>query len=229
MQPELLQIIIRLFVAAILGGLIGLERDIHGRSAGLRTQMLVSLGSALFALVSISVVDLLPENYIDPGRIASQIITGIGFLGAGSIIKSGFSVRGLTTAASLWVAAGIGMAVGMGFYIIAIITTLLVLITLLFTKPFGRLYKRETYRLLSIVTENHVDVKKILELVTKEGHTILHADIDRDYDHDETQIRLSLKLSERKELYETSEHMFDLLEKESFKVKSISWDHHEVE
>ena len=112
---------LRVAVAAALGGAVGLERELRDREAGFRTHMLVSIGSALFTLVSAyGFRDFLTNGgsvvRADPTRIAAQIVTGIGFLGAGAIIRQGLSVRGLTTAATLWVVAAIGMAAGTGYY-----------------------------------------------------------------------------------------------------------------
>jgi putative Mg2+ transporter-C (MgtC) family protein len=126
-------VLLRLAVAAALGGLIGIEREIREREAGLRTHMLVSVGSALFTIVSAyGFTEFFRVGGIraDPARIAAQIVTGIGFLGAGAIIRMGISVRGLTTAASLWVVAAIGLAAGAGYYSGAVIATGLVLISL---------------------------------------------------------------------------------------------------
>jgi putative Mg2+ transporter-C (MgtC) family protein len=135
--PELtwLEILLRVVLAAGLGGAVGLERELREREAGLRTHMLVSVGAALFTLVSaFAWTDWQFSNasgvVFDPTRIAAQIVTGIGFLGAGAIIRQGLSVRGLTTAATLWVVAAIGMATGAGFYTAAVITTVLVLFSL---------------------------------------------------------------------------------------------------
>jgi putative Mg2+ transporter-C (MgtC) family protein len=127
--------LVRLAVAAVLGGAIGFERELREREAGLRTHMLVSLGSALFTIVSAyGFTEFLRSGEAtvraDPTRIAAQIVTGIGFLGAGAIIRMGLSVRGLTTAASLWVVAAIGLAAGAGFWEAALITTGLVLLLL---------------------------------------------------------------------------------------------------
>jgi len=129
------EVLLRLALAAVLGAAIGLERELREREAGLRTHLLVSLGSALFTIVSAygfhsflasgaSVVRA------DPTRIAAQIVTGIGFLGAGAIIRQGLSVRGLTTAATLWVVAAIGLASGAGYYSAAVATTVLVIVSL---------------------------------------------------------------------------------------------------
>jgi putative Mg2+ transporter-C (MgtC) family protein len=127
--------LLRLALAAVLGGLIGIEREIREREAGLRTHMLVAMGSALFTIVSAyGFHSFLASGQAvvraDPTRIAAQIVTGIGFLGAGAIIRQGLSVRGLTTAATLWVVAAIGLAAGAGYYSGAVITTALVLLSL---------------------------------------------------------------------------------------------------
>jgi putative Mg2+ transporter-C (MgtC) family protein len=127
--------LLRLSLAAVLGGLIGVERELREREAGLRTHLLVSLGSALFTIVgAYGFHEFLDSgaNVVraDPTRIAAQIVTGIGFLGAGAIIRQGLSVRGLTTAATLWVVAAVGLACGAGYYSTAVITTALVLLAL---------------------------------------------------------------------------------------------------
>lgn len=129
------EIIIRLTLSVILGGLIGIERQVHKRHAGLRTHILVSLGSCLIMLTSLYVFDIYKNVVsLDPSRIAAGVITGIGFLGAGAIIRDREGVRGLTTAASLWVVAGIGLAAGCGFRIAALFTTALALIVLFFLR-----------------------------------------------------------------------------------------------
>lgn len=127
--------LLRLVVAAALGGAIGVEREIRDREAGIRTHLLVSLGSALFTIVSAYGFHAFltsGDNVVraDPTRIAAQIVTGIGFLGAGAIIREGLSVRGLTTAGSLWVVAAIGMASGAGYYWPAVVTTVLTIFAL---------------------------------------------------------------------------------------------------
>ena len=121
---------LRLLLAALLGGIIGWERESHHRPAGLRTHVLVSVGSALFTLTSLEFASF--GGPTDPSRIASQIVSGIGFLGAGTIIRSGDSdtVRGLTTAASIWLTAAVGMAVGSGLYIISAVSTVVALVIL---------------------------------------------------------------------------------------------------
>lgn len=143
MQTDLI-VISRLILAAILGGAIGYERELHGRAAGLRTHILVCVGSALVMLTAEHLFAVYEGRAVlDPGRFAAQVISGIGFLGAGTILQFRASVRGLTTAAGLWAAAGIGLAAGSGFYVGAVGTTLLVLGTLygLTRWEWGRLRK----------------------------------------------------------------------------------------
>jgi putative Mg2+ transporter-C (MgtC) family protein len=129
------EVLLRLALAAALGAAIGVEREIREREAGLRTHLLVSLGSALFTITSAYGFHAFLASgqsvvRADPTRIAAQIVTGIGFLGAGAIIRQGLSVRGLTTAATLWVVAAIGLASGAGYYSAAVISTVLVLVSL---------------------------------------------------------------------------------------------------
>src|SRR3954465_10007064 len=116
-----LSVALKLFLAAILGGMIGLEREIRDKPAGLRTNILICVGSTLFMSIS---------NGFGDTRISAQIITGIGFLGAGAVLHSHGFVMGLTTAATIWVVAGIGMALGSGFYGTAVFTTLMTIVTL---------------------------------------------------------------------------------------------------
>jgi len=119
--------VVRLAVAALFGGLIGFERETHSQAAGLRTHMVVAVGSALLMILSIKVAG--PGN--DPGRIAAQVVSGIGFLGAGAILRYGMSIKGLTTAACLWTAAGIGLTCGAGLWREAGVATVIVLIAIL--------------------------------------------------------------------------------------------------
>jgi putative Mg2+ transporter-C (MgtC) family protein len=126
------EFIIRLLVATALGAVIGLDREYRTKAAGFRTHVLVALGSALFMIISVHGFDDLPKDQMtlrmDPARIAAQVVTGIGFIGAGTIIFQKNVVKGLTTAAGLWVTAAVGMACGVGMYVLAIVSTLLVLI-----------------------------------------------------------------------------------------------------
>jgi putative Mg2+ transporter-C (MgtC) family protein len=127
-----LDLAVRVLVALVFGLVLGAEREFRGHPAGLRTMALISVGSCIFTGLG-----LIPAfgRSVDPTRIAAQLVTGVGFLGAGSILRQGEEVRGLTTAASIWVVASLGMAVGFGYYLLAFIAVLLVLATLVVLKP----------------------------------------------------------------------------------------------
>ena len=164
-------LIIRIFLASILGGLIGLEREYRAKEAGFRTHFLVALGSALFMVVSQygfhQILTSQANVRLDPSRIASQVVTGIGFIGAGTIIFQKHVIRGLTTAAGLWVTSAIGLACGAGMYIISIASTLLVLICLetlnYTTSHFGT---RHIYVTFTAPDQEHI--QNILQQLQKE-------------------------------------------------------------
>lgn len=130
--------VVSLLAAAVLGGIIGLERELRGKPAGLRTNILICLGSCVFTIISTSL-----SSGSDPGRIAAQIVTGIGFLGAGAIIHSGAGIHGLTTAAGIWVVASVGMACGARMYFLAIVAAFVSLIILLLLPPFEKKFRKD--------------------------------------------------------------------------------------
>lgn len=135
METDLHLILTRLFLALLAGGVIGIERAIHGREAGFRTHTLVAVSSSLLMLLVAYQWQLIPQQYLDtirtdPTRMAQGIMTGIGFLGAGVILKEGLTIKGLTTAASIWMTAAIGIVIGLGFYIPALVATLITVVTL---------------------------------------------------------------------------------------------------
>lgn len=150
------EIFIRLFTALLLGGLIGIEREGIRRPAGLRTHILVCISSSLIMLSGIYLSDMFVSRAaIDPSRLGAQVISGIGFLGAGTILKINSGVKGLTTAASLWSVAGIGLACGIGFYSGAILCTVLILFSLMVFGKVERLIKNRSHDLwLEILCEN---------------------------------------------------------------------------
>ncbi|MBD1372403.1 MgtC/SapB family protein [Hazenella sp. IB182357] len=152
------EIAIRLLLAAVLGGLVGWERERNNHPAGFRTHILVSVGAALIMLLSIygfSDFNDHPNVRFDPARLAAQVISGIGFLGAGTILRHGISVSGLTTAASLWVVAGIGLAAGANFMFGAILTTVIVLVSLeLLNRLEGILVRKRHLRKLDVIVND---------------------------------------------------------------------------
>jgi putative Mg2+ transporter-C (MgtC) family protein len=170
------EIIIRLILAATLGSLIGFERERVSWSAGLRTHMLVCVGSCLIMIVSaFGFADILgtKDVALDPSRIAAQVVSGIGFLGAGAILMQGDTIRGLTTAASVWAIAAIGLAVGSGLYTAAIASTALILFILAGIKPLEKFYrdKRQGHVLHLLVKRGEMTID-LLQQTT--GNQMLH-------------------------------------------------------
>ncbi len=167
-----LQLLLLKLVGAFLAGIvIGIEREKHGRPAGLRTHILVCTGACLMMIVSegmfVKYHQLTSDSImrVDPGRIAAQIITGIGFLGAGVIIKEGSNIRGLTTAACLWYAAGVGMAFGAGLFSAAITATILAMTVLLLMKRLEPIFKKDCFLNLCVVTDSATDLFPQLEKI----------------------------------------------------------------
>ena len=134
------ELVRRLLTAALLGAILGFEREVRQKSAGLRTNILIAIGSALFTLMSYELAGDAPGA--DPGRLAAQIVTGIGFLGAGAIMRTGSGVYGLTTAATVWVNAAVGVAAGGGEYHLAFIATAVTVFVLFLLQPFERFIDR---------------------------------------------------------------------------------------
>ena len=176
----------RLMLASLLGALIGLEREIHGRTAGFRTHLLVSLGSALFMVISINFYrefgnfsGTIPVG-VDPGRVAAQVVTGIGFLGAGAIIRDKASVRGLTTAACLWIAAAIGLACGAGLYLLPLLVTVIALVSLVALKKIEGVLSRDRYAMLKVESDD-VDgqLEQIIQAVEAIGFQLTPFGVER--------------------------------------------------
>jgi putative Mg2+ transporter-C (MgtC) family protein len=145
------ELLLRIALGTVLGGVIGYERDVHGRPAGLRTHMLVGLASATFMVISTSFV--FAQHYrhedlveVDASRIAASIVTGMGFLAGGAILRTGFAVQGLTTAAALWLVGAIGMAAGSGMYVVAVFVTVVGVLALTIVRRFEDKDGRSTQR-----------------------------------------------------------------------------------
>ncbi|GAB6137614.1 MgtC/SapB family protein [Halanaerobaculum tunisiense] len=189
------QIVTRLFLACLLGGLVGLERERSSRPAGFRTNILVSVGSTLIMIVSIRIHLMFNYPQVDPGRIAAQVVSGIGFLGAGTIIREGFSVKGLTTAAGLWAVAGVGLALGAGLYTSATVATLLVIITLtLLSKVERKLYNIQLNYVLRIkIFDQPGNLGKIGSVLTENDVVIKDISIEQVYDEPNFYLNLTIK------------------------------------
>ncbi len=199
-----LELIARLLLASLLGGIIGLEREVHGRAAGFRTHLLVSLGACLFVISSIFFYQMYGNTSrtgpsgVDPGRVAAQVVTGIGFLGAGAIIRDRASIRGLTTAACLWIAAAIGLACGIGLYVIAPFVTLLAVVSLLFLKKVENLIKKDTYSCIKIWSDDISNqLERIEELLSVSQLKLLNAVVEKDVLNREVFLAFEIKLGTR--------------------------------
>ena len=186
---ELWEGLLRLLLAAVLAGVIGVERELREQEAGLRTHMLVCVGATMFMLVGVygwADYDLGNDIgvVVDPSRVASYVVSGIGFLGAGAIIRHGINVRGLTTAASLWVVAAIGVAVGGGMYALAVATTALVILALWPLSEFKRLLagKAEEARRLAVTLEPAASVAAALGAIEESGYKLESVEVGEEED-----------------------------------------------
>jgi putative Mg2+ transporter-C (MgtC) family protein len=180
-----LHIALRLVLAIVLGGLIGLEREQSNQAAGFRTHILVCLGSTLIMLLSIyGFEDFVnePQVRVDPARLAAQVISGIGFLGAGAIMRNGLSISGLTTAASLWAVAAIGLSIGAGFYFAAVLACIFVFISLWLLHSFEKRWLRgkriHVFKLR--VTDRTGQLSAISTLISDKGCEIRKITITKD-------------------------------------------------
>jgi putative Mg2+ transporter-C (MgtC) family protein len=164
---------LRLIVAAVLGALVGLEREIHDHPAGMRTHLLVSLGSAAFTVLGIAAF---PGPNADTSRVAAQVVTGVGFLGAGAILKEGATIRGLTTAASLWAVAAVGMAAGAGALIVALTITLIAILSLWpLRRVAARFIGRDPHRIRLLLSVGEPStLARVVGVIGENGGTIAH-------------------------------------------------------
>ena len=195
------EILFRLFLAAILGAVVGLEREVHGRPAGIRTYLLLCMGSALIMVVS----ELLFFKYeakgladilrADPGRIAAQAITGIGFLGAGVILRYKDSIRGLTTAAAIWVACAVGLAIGAGFYLFGGAVTGLTLVSLVGLKALERRLKKDWYKEMTVVARDEAgQLNRIQEIIARNQFEIVNFGLKKDLERKEVRASFLLRM-----------------------------------
>jgi len=213
--------LLRLLIAAGLGGAIGLERELRDHEAGFRTHLIVSLGACVFTLVSAYAwtdwtFSTASGVVFDPTRIAAQIVTGIGFLGAGAIIVRGISVRGLTTAATLWVVAAIGMAAGTGYYTVAIGAAVLVLVSLgplkLVSSRFVSRVRPEEAE-LGIRLAPDGEATRVLDLIEELGARVAHVEFG-----DDRTLDVVLRASRRSESARVAEQVNELDD-----VERVQW------
>lgn len=196
-----LEIVLRLLLSAVLGGFVGLEREIHGREAGVRTYFLVSLGSALIMIVSEFLIFKYQGRFpgeilrVDPGRIAAQAITGIGFLGAGVIIRYKNSIRGLTTAACMWVVCAVGLAIGSGYYLFGSVVSGITILSLMGLKGFEKKLSKDWYKEMTVVSEDvHGQLDRIQEIIDRYPITVTNFSLKKDFEKKEIAIDFRLRL-----------------------------------
>ncbi|MCA1024387.1 MgtC/SapB family protein [Halobacillus litoralis] len=179
-HEDILMFIFRLFFALLLAGLIGFERELKNHSAGFRTHILVGVGACMMMLLSLYGFQTFMEEYdnvrFDPARIPSYVISGIGFLGAGTIIVNGITIRGLTTAASIWTVAGIGLVVGAGMYDVATVTTFFVLISLILLNKVEK-EKLNGGPTFHITIKKDLQIHQLLSLFDQESLDIRSMDV----------------------------------------------------
>jgi putative Mg2+ transporter-C (MgtC) family protein len=193
--------ILRLVLGFLAGGIIGLERSSRRQVAGLRTHILIATGATLLMLMSIYIPQQLsPERSGDPGRIAAQVVSGIGFLGAGAIIRLGNSIRGLTTAASLWFVAAVGLAIGAGMYLVAAAAEALGIITLMFLYVFEKkIFPSERLKLMEIsykrnLMNNPINTTETMRILKNSGMLVLSTDFNQGSDKKGTKLRLLIRI-----------------------------------
>jgi putative Mg2+ transporter-C (MgtC) family protein len=200
MIPEL-EIIIRLGIASALGMLVGIERERQNQPAGLRTHTILAIGSCLAMTISINIAmqftEFVPNG--DPGRLAAQVISGIGFLGAGAILRYGTSVKGLTTATSLWTIAVVGLAIGAGHYVAGLATTAMLLIILVLLNVLEKkwIHSYETVNICVSAHANPALVEDLLALFSKMKKKVLSVTVENDVITDMHSVTLVVKTMEK--------------------------------
>jgi len=219
-------ILSRLLLAAVLGGIIGFERELHGRSAGIRTYLILSLGTALLMVLSEYLLVVYQARFPeitahgDPGRIAGQAITGIGFLGAGVIIRYKDSIRGLTTAACVWLVCSVGLAVGAGFLWVGIGVTLLTLVALVGLKAGERRMKKDWFEELEVMSADLAgQVTRMRELITQRGFQVISYGLSRDTEKKELKATFQLKM---RAVQPGREILQDILDLEGVRAVNLS-------
>lgn len=190
------EIISRLLLATLLGGIIGFERQAHGRPAGFRTQLLVCVACSLLMLISESYYSrgsFDPEFVrFDPTRIAAGAMTGVGFLGAGVILKTGVSIQGLTTAASIWIVSAIGLAIGAGQYTAGISGFVITFFSLWFLRLVEAKIPRQIYKNIAVVTDDSADEAMIAAFFKSKGFKIVRTDYDIEFSKKERKYFLTV-------------------------------------
>lgn len=217
------QIILRVLLGAVLGAVVGFERERDNQPAGLRTHMILVIGATLAMVLSVNLGYLFarPGTPADPARLAAQVISGIGFLGAGAILRYGFNVKGLTTATSLWTMAIVGMAVGAGYYLIGVFTTALMLVVLgLLNIIENRWVRTSVSRFISIDADYHKGVVKAVRHSVQEfSDELTSFNIQKEFKNKRLRIQVVARISRDQTLEELIEALSDIDGVKSLKVE----------
>lgn len=217
------QIILRVLVGAALGAVIGFERERDNQPAGLRTHMILVIGATLAMVLSVNLGYLYarPGTPADPARLAAQVISGIGFLGAGAIMRYGFNVKGLTTATSLWTMAIVGLTVGAGYYLVAVVTTAIMLMVLgLLNVIENRFVRTSVSRFISIQADYHKGVvKEVRKTVNEFTDDLVSFNIQKHYKSQRLRIQMVARVSKDQTLEDLIEALSDVEGIRSLKVE----------
>ena len=214
----------RLVLAAVLGGVVGLEREVHGRPAGIRTYLILSLGTALLMVLSeyllVAYQGKYPGLQGDPGRIAGQAITGVGFLGAGVIIRYKDSIRGLTTAACVWLVCSVGLAVGAGFYVVGVAVTFMTVLALVGLKAGERRMRKDWFEELKVSSADLPgQVARMEELIVQRGFEVISLGLQRDAEKKELKATFQVRV---RAIQPEREILQDLLEIEGVRAVNLA-------
>lgn len=211
---EQYEIILRLLVGAALGAVIGFERERNDQPAGLRTHMILVIGATLAMVLSVNLGHLYARegSPFDPARLAAQVISGIGFLGAGAILRYGYTVKGLTTATSLWTMAIVGLTVGAGYYLIGVIATGLMLVVLALLNVIEKRFVRTVVsRFIQIEADYHKGlVKSVRKIVTKHADSLLSFTIQKHIKNKRLRIQAVARISRDQILEELIDNLSDI-------------------
>ncbi len=211
---DYIEIIVKLLLGTLLGGIIGLERQKHGRPAGVRTHLLVCMASVIIMIVSDEYYRRSQLNpafiRIDPARIAAGAITGVGFLGAGVIIKSGFTIQGLTTAACLWVVSAIGLAVGSGLYVLSFTGFVITFFTLWTLRRAETKISQLRYKTLTITTGESDSLTTITKTIKEADIDVGNIDYEMDREKNEFTYHITFSYSDRGAIDQVKKSLIDM-------------------
>lgn len=216
--------LLRIFISFVAGGFIGWDRERRLQPAGLRTHILICMGATLVMLISIFV----PQTFVDfqngdPGRIAAQAVTGIGFLGAGAILKMGVNIKGLTTAASIWITAALGLAIGCGLYLVSLVSVAIILFVLWALDVFEkRMFIQKLSKTLKIkVKFDHFDVDDVKSLLKRHKIAVTTVDIDSDIENKVKMYTFVIVFPERVKLIKLEKEIEAIENVVSFRISTL--------